>query len=156
MALSIKATSSRDLTTVRRNLRQLGDRGLSRQMARGLQRAAVPLKPAVQRKAAELLPSGYGPLMSKSLRVRTQVRERRGAASVTIRVFGAGKRENRDVVRVNKGVLRHPIPAGRRHPWVNQPVRRGFVDRPVDGLGPDVAREMRAVVDYIADQITKG
>ncbi|WP_330438820.1 hypothetical protein OHB44_28015 [Micromonospora sp. NBC_00821] len=156
MAFSIKATGSRELTAVRRNLRMVGDGDLSRQMSRGLQRAAKPLKPAVQKAAVQLMPSGYGPLLSKSVRLRTSVRERRGSASVQIKVTGAGKRENRDVVRINRGVLRHPIPAGRRHPWVDQRVRRGFVDRPVDGLGPDVAREMRAVVDWIADQITKG
>lgn len=125
-------------------------------MSAGLSRAAKPVKPEVQASAVRLLPSGYGPLMSKSVRVRTQARERRGAASVTITVSAAGKRENRDVSRINKGVLRHPVYGRRRKPWIAQPVRRGFVDRPVDRLVPQVAREMQAVVDWVAAQITKG
>ncbi|HEY9414195.1 MAG TPA: hypothetical protein VIQ30_05510, partial [Pseudonocardia sp.] len=122
MAFSVSVSGGRDLTTVRRNLRMTGDRQLSQQMSRGLQRAAKPLKPAVQKSAAELMPSRYGPTLSKSLRFRLTTRERRGAASVIIRVTGAGKQENRDIPRINRGVLRHPIPAGRRHPWVDQRV----------------------------------
>lgn len=156
VGFSTRVSAGRDLTSVRRSLRMLGDQGLSRQMSRGLQRAARPVKPAVQAEAVRALPSGYGPLMSKSVRVRTQSKERRGSASVTIRVYSDGKKEHRDVVRINKGVLRHPIPAGRRHPWVDQRVRRGFVDRPVDRLAPDVRREMNAVVDWVADQIVRG
>lgn len=152
----MRVSAGRDLTQVRRQLRMLGDRGLSRQMSAGLSRAAKPVKPEVQQSAVRLLPSGYGPLMSKSVRVRTAARERRGAASVTITVSAAGKREHRDVARINRGVLRHPVYGRRRQPWVAQPVRRGFVDRPVDRLAPEVAREMQAVVDWVADQITKG
>lgn len=156
--MQVRVSGGADLTSVRRNLRMLGDGDLSRQMSRGFQRAVKPVKPAVQKSAVKVLPSkgGYGELMSKSVRVRTSTRERRGSASVVIRVYGDGKKENRDVARINKGVLRHPIPAGRKHPWVDQKVRRGFVDRPVDGLAPDAAREMAAVVEYIADQITRG
>lgn len=151
---------------MRRQLRQLDDKALSRQMSRGLQRAAKPVKPAVQKEAVALLPSGYGPLMSRSVRVRTQARERRGSASVTIRVYADGEGEQRDVRRINAGTLRHPVFGRSRtirrtgtrvaNPWVAQTVRKGFVDRPVDRLVPDVAREMNAVVDWVADQITKG
>lgn len=154
--MQVRVAGGRDLTGVRRDLRRLGDRDLSRQMSRALGRAAKPVKPAVQKSAADLLPSGYGPLMSKSVRLRTTTRESRGAASLVITVFAAGKQEHRDVVRVNKGMLRHPVYGRRRKPWVNQKVRRGFVDRPVDRLGPDMRREMQAVVDWIADQITRG
>lgn len=156
MGFGVRVGVGRDLTQVRRQLRQLGDKDLSRQMSRALTRAAKPVKPAVQKSAQQLLPSGYGPLMSKSLRARTQARERRGAASVTITVSAAGQRENRDVRRINAGVLRHPVFGRRRKPWIAQPVRRGFVDRPVDRLAPEVAREMQAVVDWVADQITGG
>lgn len=158
MGFSVQVQPGRDLTTVRRNLRQLGEQGLGRQLSKGLQRAARPLKPAIQASALKVLPKrgGYAELMSKSIRMRTEIREARSVARVQIRVYAAGKQEKRDIPRINKGVLRHPIPAGRRHPWVDQRVRRGFVDRPVDGLGPDIRREMNAVVQAAADLITKG
>ncbi|MDG4796217.1 hypothetical protein [Micromonospora sp. WMMD1082] len=156
MGFSVQVSGGRDLTAVRRQLRVAGDRRLSQQMSRALSRAAKPLKPAVQASAVRLLPSGYGPLMSKSLRLRTQARERRGAATVSIRVHAAGKVENRDVARINAGTLRHPVFGKRRKAWIAQRVRRGFVDRPVDGMTPDVVREMHAVVDWVADTITRG
>lgn len=156
MAFSVAVAGGRDLTSVRRQLRLIGDQGLGRQMSAGLQRAAKDLKPAVQEKAVQLLPSGYGPLMSRSVRMRTQVRERRSAATLRIQLFGDGKTDHRDMARINKGVLRHPVYGRRRQPWVNQQVRRGFVDRPVDRLSPDIAREMRAIVAAVAEQITKG
>lgn len=155
MALSVRVDGGRDLTSVRRNLRMLGDRGLSRQLSAGLQRAAKPFAPAVRAEVPKAMPSGYAPTLSKSLRFRISSSERRGAASVVIRVYGDGKAEKRDVPALNRGVLRHPV-YGRRSNWVAQKVRSGFVDRPADRLAPDIRREMNAVVDYIADQITKG
>ncbi|MEW2474607.1 hypothetical protein AB0875_12530 [Micromonospora gifhornensis] len=170
MGFQLTVTGGADLTVVRRQLRAAGDRRLSQQMARALQRAAKPLQPAVKASALAVLPSGYGPLMSRSVRVRAAARERRGAASVHLTVTARGAVEKRDVNRINAGVLRHPVFGRtrrlRRHaqhratskvnPWVAQRVRRGFVDRPADRLGPDVAREMQSVVDWVADTITKG
>ena len=170
MAVSVSVTGGADLTQVRRNLRMLGDKGLSQQMSRGLQRAAKAVGPEVRAEVAKVMPSGYAPVLSKSLRFRTSAAERGGSASVTIRVYGDGKKEKRDVVRLNRGELRHPV-FGRsrplknhaRHratamanPWVSQKVRPGFVDRPVDRLVPEVRREMQQVVDWVADQITRG
>ncbi|HEX6969862.1 MAG TPA: hypothetical protein VF174_13780 [Micromonosporaceae bacterium] len=172
MGMQVRVQGGRDLASVRRSLRTLGDQNLSRQLSKGLQRAAKPLKPAIQKSALQLLPKsgGYAELMSKSVRVRTAVRGRSGSASVTLTVFGDGKTEKRDVPRINKGILRHPVygrsrplknharykATSKTNPWVAQRVRRGFVDRPIDRLAPEVRREMHAVVDWIADQITKG
>ena len=170
MGFQVSVSGGADLTAVRRQLRAAGDRQLSRRMSAGLQRAAKPLQPAVKASAARLLPSGYAPLMSRSVRVRATARERRGAASVHLTVTAKGKTEKRDVNRVNAGTLRHPVfgrtrklrhharhrATSKANPWVAQRVRRGFVDRPVDRLGPDVEREMHAVVDWVADVITKG
>ncbi|HEX6968960.1 MAG TPA: hypothetical protein VF174_09160 [Micromonosporaceae bacterium] len=173
MSMQVRVQGGRQLGTLRETLRGMadGDR-VNRQMTRAFRRAAEPLKPAIQRSAVQLLPKrgGYGELMSKSVRVRTAVRGRSGSASVTITVFADGRKERRDVARVNKGVLRHPVygrtrplknharykATSKTNPWVEQRVRRGFVDRPIDRLAPEVRREMHAVVDWIADQITKG
>lgn len=158
MAFTLRVDGHRNLGSVRQALRDVGDRDLSRMMSRGFQRAAKPLKPAIQASALRVLPKagGYAELMAQSVRVRTAVRERSGFATVTITVYGDGKAEKRDVPRINKGTLRHPVYGRRRKAWVDQKVRRGFVDRPVDGLSPDIAREMRAIVDWVGDQIKRG
>lgn len=147
---------SADLAQVRRALKQVGDKGLGKQLAAGLSRAARPLGPAIRAEVPRAMPSGYAPVLAKSLRFRTAVKSARTTARVTVRVYGDGQREKRDVPALNRGTLRHPVFGRRRKGWVAQRVRAGFVDRPADRLGPDISREMQAVVDYVAGQITQG
>ena len=153
--MSVRVQGGAQLHTVRQRLREVGDQGLGKQMGRALSRAGKPLAAAVRAEVPKAMPSGYAPTLAKSLRFRTAVQESRSTARVTFRVYGDGRRDRRDVPTLNRGRLRHPV-FGRRANWVDQRVRSGFVDRPVDRLAPDVAREMQAVVDYIADQIKRG
>lgn len=116
------------------------------------------------------MPSGYAPVLARSLRFRTQVRASHSTARVLFRVYGDGRREQRDVAALNKGTLRHPVfgrtrplkrhakhrATSKANPWVPQKVRKGFVDRPADRLTPEVARQMQAVVDWVGDQIARG
>jgi hypothetical protein len=178
MGMEVRVTGGRDLYTVSHALKQLGDKGLGKQMSKALQRAALPLRKDVRTSAEALLPhrGGYNLTMARSLRFRQAVRETRQSARVELKVWAVGPREQRDVRAVNAGRLRHPVhgkvryikwrrrPDGSRvripdpgqprlNPWVQQRVRPGFVDRPVDKLAPEIRRQMDAVVDYIADQI---
>jgi len=146
--------SSRDLAGVHRALKQLGDKGLGKQMSKGLLAAGRPLRREIRTEIPKAMPSGYAPVLSKSLRFRQQVKTGRKDARVTIRVHADGQQERRDLPALNRGRLRHPVYGRRRHPWVNQKVRAGVVDRPIDRLAPEIRRQMNAVVDYVADQIT--
>ena len=168
--MSVRVQGGAQLHTLRLTLREVGDRGLGTQLSRGLRRAGAKFQPEVRAEVPKAMPSGYAPTLARSLRFRTQIQETRSTARVLIRVYGDGQKERRDVPRLNAGILRHPV-FGRsrplkRHarykatsmanPWVAQKVRRGFVDRPVDRLAPEVAREMQQVVDWVADQIRRG
>jgi hypothetical protein len=152
MSFEVKVTGTAKLRQVQKRLRVVGDQGLGKQMGKALREAAKPLQPAVRRQALSAMPSGYGPILSKSLRFRTAITSSRDTADVVIRVYGQGRRERRDVPTLNRGRLRHPL-YGNRNRWFEQRVRPGFVDRPADRLLPDVARQMQAVIDYVADQI---
>ncbi|MEV4271929.1 hypothetical protein [Micromonospora aurantiaca (nom. illeg.)] len=168
--MAVRVTGSAQLHTVRQALRDVGDRGLGGQLRRGLKAAGDKLAPAVRAEVPRAMPSGYAPTLSRSLRFRTVTRETRHTAWVTVRVYGDGRKEKRDVPRLNAGVLRHPVFGRSRplknharykatsqlNPWVAQTVRKGFVDRPADRLMPEVSREMQRVVDWVASQITKG
>lgn len=170
MGLSVKVTGSPQLHSLRTRLRETGDKGLGKELGRGLRRAASKFPPAVRAEVPKAMPSGYAPVLARSLRFRLSVRDSRTTSWVTYRVYGDGQKERRDVPRLNAGVLRHPVFGRTRplknharyratsmaNPWVAQKVRKGFVDRPVDRLSGDVAREMRAVVDTIANMITRG
>lgn len=166
-----------DLRTVARKLQEIGNKGLGKQMSKALQEAAKDLRPAVRDSAETLLPhrGGYATLMSKSLRFRQKIRTTATTASVVLTIWAIGPREERDVRAVNAGRLRHPVHGKRRYikwrnvgkkriripdpgqprlnPWVQQKVKVGFVDRPVDRLQPTITKRMDAVVAYIADQI---
>ncbi|MGW9196052.1 hypothetical protein [Micromonospora chersina] len=170
MGMSVRVTGGAKLHTLRQTLRDIGDQGLGKQLGRGLRKAGAKFGPEVRAEALKAMPSGYGPTLAKSLRFRTAIRETRHTAWVTFRVYGDGRKERRDVPQLNRGILRHPVYGRSRplkhharykatsqlNPWVAQKVRKGFVDRPVDRLVPEVAREMQQVVDWVADQIKRG
>ncbi|MGA4726294.1 hypothetical protein ACPB67_02640 [Micromonospora taraxaci] len=153
--MSVRVSGSAQLHHVMKVLKETGNKGLGKGMAAGFRLAAMPLGPAVAAEVPKAMPSGYAPVLSRSLQFRTQVRAFKYVARATWRVYGDGQQERRDVPSLNRGVLRHPL-FGNRERWVDQKVRKGFVDRPVDRLGVDVRREMNKVVDQVADKIARG
>jgi hypothetical protein len=176
MGFDVRVSGGDDLRRVQQRLREVGDKGLGKQMGKAIRRAVAPLRPAVVAEAGKVMPEGggYRAVLVGSLRVRTQIRETRWSADVTVRVYGDGKTERRDIPRLNRGQLRHPNPPGRfrrrkwtvtkprkripggqvvRNDWSTTKIRSGFVDRPADRLGPDMTRQIRAVVDAVAGQI---
>lgn len=152
MGFDVKVTGGAELRSVQNKLRAIGDKGLGKQMGKALREAAKPLKPAVRAEALASMPSGYGPVLSRSLRFRQAVKESAHTAHVTVRVYGDGRRQRRMVPNLNRGQLRHPL-YGNREFWFDQAVRAGFVDRPFNRLKPGVAREMQRVIDDVAKQI---
>lgn len=153
--MSVRVTGSAQLHHVMQVLRETGNEGLGKGMAAGLRLAAGQLTPAVLAEVPRSMPRGYAPVLSKSLQFRTEVRAFKHVARVTWRVYGDGQKERRDVPGLNRGTLRHPL-FGNRQWWVDQKVRRGFVDRPVDRLGPVASRQMQIVVDKVAEKIARG
>lgn len=164
--MDVRITGAGDLATLQKALRQIGDKGLGRQLSRGLSKATDALPPAIRAEAGTVMPSGYAPVLSRSLRFRRGVKAGRTTAEITYRVYGDGQKERRDVRTLNRGTLRHPVygrsrrlkrgpKAGTiiRNPWAAQKVRSGFVDKPVDRLAPEIRRQMDAVVTDIANQI---
>lgn len=145
---------SRDLYTVSRALKKVGDKGLGRQMSKALLDASKELRSAIRTSANTLMPheGGYAAVLSKSLRFRQNAQATRTTARVVFKVYAAGRKEQRDVPSLNRGRLRKPL-FGNRRRWFSQRVRPGFVDRPVDRAAPDIARKMQAVIDYVADQL---
>lgn len=149
-------------------MKRISDAGLGKDLARELKAATRPLSDAIRIEAVAVAPSGYDPTLSASLRFPTAVNISRLVGLVTMRVYGDGRSERRDIPALNRGRLRHPVYGryrrrkyatvqGRRvriaggqlipNPWVAQRIRAGFIDRPVDRLGPDLGRRMNAVID---------
>lgn len=152
MGVEVRMAGAAGLDKVVHDLRRLGNRGLGQQMAKGFRAATNPLRKDITAEVPKAMPSGYAPALAKSLRFRQSVQSGRTTARVLLRVHADGQRERRDLPALNQGILRHPV-YGNRNRWVAQRVRRGVVDRPVDRLGPEIRRQMDAVVAYVADQL---
>lgn len=128
---------------------------LPKRIKRDLSKVGPPAKKAVAASAEETLPrsGGYAALMSRSLRVRTKVDQGLTTAGVTIVTYADGKAQRRDIPRINRGVLRHPVHGHRRRKWVTQRVRSGFWDRAADTVSDDAERQVASVLDQVAEQL---
>lgn len=156
--------STPGLLALRRDLKAINAAGLGKDLSRRLSAAAKPLRPAISAEASATLPTrgGYGPLMSKSVRARTAVKEDRLTALILVTIYAAGRKERRDIRRVNAGDVRHPVhgrtrrlrSGGRmRNPWSTTKVPPGFVTRPIDDVGPRVSVAGRQVVDDLMKKL---
>lgn len=153
MGFEVRVSGGAELYRLRTQLKTLSATGLGKQMDKGFQRAVRPLGPEIRAEVPKAMPSGYAPVLSKSLRFRLASRTARQSSELRFRVFGDGKQKRRDVPALNKGMLRHPVYGKRKQAWEEQKVRSGFVDRPFDRLVPDVRREMQSVLKYVADEL---
>lgn len=160
--------STPGLLAFRRDLKAIAAAGLGKDLAKGLSAAARPLRPAITAQATQTLPKGggYNAVMAKSLRVRASTRADRLSALIQVTIYSAGKKERRDIRRVDAGVLRHPV-YGRsrrlrrgvragtyiRNPWAATSVPAGFVSRPIEAVGPKVTAAGRQVVNDLMKQL---
>src|SRR5262249_22053698 len=105
--------SGAELRYVAAKLRKAAARDLTKELRAAYRKAAKPLQPAVKAEALATLPKrgGYNAVMSRAVKV--SVIGGTGRKALTVRVYATGKREQRDVVQVNAGILRHPT-FGRR------------------------------------------
>ena len=152
-SFSLRVTGGEQLTDLGRRLSAV-DKHLAKELRSGLARAAKPLIVAVRAEIPPVMPKGYEQPLSRSLKIRTQVRTGRNAA-VRITAVARGRGQNRHIRALDKGILRHPL-FGDREWWYSQPIRPGFWTRPMRAGAPAVRREMVKVMTDVADKITKG
>lgn len=173
MGFEVRVTGDDRLRRVARALKTIGDTGLGKQMGKGLREASKKLRTDIRAESAEVMPhrGGYQAVLTPSLRFRQQVKEARTTARVVFRTHADGAHNKRDVPRLNRGQLRHPvygrsrrrvwsttgkrIPGGQliANPWATTSIQAGFVDRPVDRLGPEIKKRMNEVIDQVAAQL---
>lgn len=118
--------------------------------------AASVVKKDVQAAAIAKLPkrNGYAVLLAKSVKVDSRVT---GGTVVraNVKVTASGKKENRDLPSLNKGILRAPLFGNRRH-WHVQRVPRGVVDEPIDQARDRVVDNAEKAADAYRDSIARG
>lgn len=143
-------TGAAELRYVARLVERQRVSGLRKELAKAQRQAFKPLLPAIKAEAATL-PSGYAPVMART--VKLSIRNR-GLVTMA-EVYARGRRRERDVNSVDAGTLRHPL-WGNRNSWHVTRVRPGFVARPVRNLGERIARESLDATERVANEIAKG
>lgn len=164
MGVRVQIAGIAELQKLVAQVRATGDKGLGRQMGRALEKVVKPLDDAIAVSAAQTMPSGYAPVLARSLKHRRTTRTAAREASVRLATFAPGKGDRRDLPSLERGVLRHPVfgrtrptRKGRKgNPWAVTRIRPGFHQRGVETAGPAAEKALRAVLDDFAERLAKG
>jgi hypothetical protein len=154
------------LWDLHRQIQALGNKGLGREMSAGLRRSSRPIEKSIREEYAAGLPQrgGYAGLFSKSLRFRTGLRATARTALFRVTTFADGTHERRDIDKLERGELRHPVHgrsrvgrSGRRtpNPWAVTTVRGGFHRRGTDSAADAAEREMDKVLREFSARLIK-
>jgi hypothetical protein len=129
---------------------------LEKDLLKGTREGLKPLKADVQASAAKKLPKagGYAATVARSVKVSSRVTGGKKVVAL-VSVTASGKRENRDLPSLNRGLLRHPLFGNRRH-WYRQTVHRGLVDDPVDRARDRIVANAREAAEAYARSIARG
>jgi hypothetical protein len=152
MPIDVQIDAS-DLGRVITQIRMEGRKDLSRQMGDAIGRAVKPIQAAITASAAETMPSGYSGTLTRSLAWRRSTQASGQVARLLLRTYGDGRAERRDVPRLEKGELRHPLYGQRKKTWYVTKIRPGFHKRGTDGAADAVVAELDKVVADFAQRL---
>jgi hypothetical protein len=133
VSANLTGTSGAELRYLAAKFRKAAARDLTRVLKRAQRNAVKPLQREIKEEALATLPKrgGYNALMSRAVKV--SVTGGTPGKKLIVRIYARGRTEERDVAKVNAGILRHPF-YGKRSRWYTTTVPRGFVDRPIDNV----------------------
>lgn len=168
--LGVSIGGADDFARLARALHEAGDRGkgLSKELDRGLRKAADEVPRVIRRDSDDYMPAGYEGIFKASLQFKVEVRmvfEHR----ITVVVYALGaKGHRRQVEDLERGKLRAPnwgrwrvrrgINRGRhrlRNKWHTQKVRPGFATIPAKGAEQDIRKVIDAHVRRVAEKIER-
>lgn len=123
-----------------------------RQFNAETRQAMQPLERNIRASVSAYLPSGYAPVMTRAIRVKTLIALRAG---IRVRVYATGHHLLRAVRAINDGILRHKL-FGNPQRWYKQAVTPGFVDNPVHKSAEDVYKALDAQAERIRQRVERG
>jgi len=142
-------------------LREAGEKGLKRELDKALNDAARPVAKVIGNVGhlKDYMPDAYAGILAPDLRVSVRKRSTGENPGVTIAASaptagGRPSRRGRNIPRLNRGVLAHPL-FGDRERWFYQAdgVTAGFFDRPVEEARPAVRRQIEQALARVRDKI---
>lgn len=130
-------------------LRALGDKDLSRELYRGLNRASTDLKRDAKDEAGRRLPRRGG-LAARVANSRLSTGRRGGSnPGVVIRARGMDQ-----LGLMDRGAVRHPV-YGNREAWVTQDITGGWFSDPMEAGRPKVVGAIEDVLDDLAVKVAR-
>lgn len=167
MPVSVSVTGQTSFARFAVACYQASRQGVDKEFKRGLTDAGQDIEKAVRATTDNFMPKGYEAVFRGRLRTKVSVRLI-NQAGVTVAAYGLGRSGRRDVERLEKGLLRHPVfgrwreRRGRfrnrhkiRNPWVEQRIKPGWFSAPVNAAAPKafdkVDRAVGRVLDGIGD-----
>lgn len=164
MALDVEIVGGDLLRQVAAKIKAEGAKGLGKEMGAGLRKASAPVQREIRKEYGSLpAGGGYAAEFSKSLRFRTNLRAGGRQASFRLTTFADGRGERRDIDRLERGELRHPVYGrsrpGRRkgarisNPWAATRVKGRFHERGTDSAADEAEREMSKVLGEFASRL---
>lgn len=150
--MTLELRGANQFAAVAKALKEMGDKGLQREFNRALRDAAKPFIDAVHESALRRLPS-HGGLAQRVAGTGVRVRKSDNRKGTGIRLVATGKIGAKDISRMNRGQVRHPVFG--HQPWVTQSISPGFWDQAVEAVSSTVMRQMQAALDDVARKIDR-
>lgn len=147
--MSAQIRGVEELAKLSRALKEAGERGLQRELSKGIGEALKPLKDDLRRSARATLPERGG-LAERVARSQIRTVRANSARRTGVRV----KVTNMDdyaLRRLDRGQLRHPVPGTDK--WVDQRVPSGWWTNPTTGAQPAIARQIELAVKRVAAKL---
>jgi hypothetical protein len=132
-----------DLALLARVLKDIGDKDLSRELYRGLNRVTTELKADAKAEAGRRLPHRGG-LAARVAGAKLSTSRARGG--VSIRAKGMAQ-----LARMDDGQVKHPV-FGNRDRWVTQEVTGGWFMDPMEAGRPEVTKAVVVLLNDLAEK----
>ena len=152
MPADLRVEGVERLERASRQLREVGDKDLRREMFRAIQRSTKPLRGKAKEAALRELPKrgGLNVWVAQS-RFSTKTRGSGKKAGVRI----TATKGKHDLRALDAGRLRHPV-YGNRNVWVNQSVPAGWFSKTIENGADEVRKELVKALDDVLKQIARG
>jgi hypothetical protein len=145
-----------ELESIARHLRRAGEGELVTELTRAIRRAVEPVKGEILDGLKPRLPDPYAATLASDLNLRVTVSTSDRDPRVTLSaqaagISGAGRRTRgrRRIVRLDRGILEHPLFGDKSH-WYKQEVGPGFFTQPAKAAATQVRAEIEKALEDVA------
>jgi hypothetical protein len=148
-------SGAQELAALARRLKDAGEGGLRRQLYTGIRTAAEPVLGEIRAEMPSHMPNRYAGVLGADLVLSTSVR---AGKTASVRLKGVTRGKNRQIARLDRGILVHPL-FGSRARWFAQGplgggMRPGFFSGPIEHAVPQLRSAVLGAMRRTAEKIT--